>query len=128
MALKGLRTSTRWLVSTVIGSVTVAASLALAAQPAANWLSGSSEEATRVDAVQSTQSQRFVQTGAKGDGLTPVSTEVRAVPRAEQSAPIRGAGSIRADITRYNEERSVPRPQGRPADDTRAPSNANYRN
>jgi hypothetical protein len=48
--------------------------------------------------------------------------------RPDQAVPIRGAGSIRADITRYNEERSLPRPPGRPADDGRAPANANYRN
>jgi hypothetical protein len=65
---------------------------------------------------------------AAGSGLTPVSAEVRGGPRVDQDAPMRAGGSIRADIARYNEERSVPHPAGRQADEPRSPTNAAYRN
>jgi hypothetical protein len=60
--------------------------------------------------------------------LTPISAEVHSGPRAEQGAQLRTGGSIRADIARYNEERSSSRPSGRQADDPRSPANSPYRN
>ena len=84
--------------------------------------------AMRVDAVErDTQPFRY-QRVAAGSGLTPISAEVRGGPRAEQGAQLRTGGSIRADIARYNEERSTPRPSGRQADDPRSPANSPYRN
>lgn len=65
---------------------------------------------------------------AAGSGLTPISAEVRGGPRAEQGAQLRGGGSIRADIARYNEERSTPRASGHQSDDSRSPANSTYRN
>jgi hypothetical protein len=65
---------------------------------------------------------------AAGSGLTPISAEVRGGPRADQAAQLRTGGSIRADIARYNEERSSPRPSGRQGDDPRSPANSPYRN
>ena len=130
MALKGFRKTTRCFIATAIGSIAVAASLALAGQPGGVWLraGGPGEQpAANRDFARNAQSLRYLQIGAK-DGLTPISAEVRGVPRAEQSAPLRGAGSIRADITRYNEERNVPRPPGRSSDEARVQSNPNYRN
>jgi hypothetical protein len=55
--------------------------------------------------------------GYAGDGrggmqyagaITPVSAEARTVPRPPANAPVR-AGSIRADVARYNEERGSSR-------------------
>jgi hypothetical protein len=80
-----------------------------------------------VDVDRGAQSFRF-QRVAAGSGLTPISAEVHGGPRADQSAQLRTGGSIRADIARYNEERSSPRPSGRQADDARSPANAGYRN
>ncbi|SAK41538.1 peptide-binding protein [Caballeronia fortuita] len=122
MALTGIRKTTRLFASAALGTLAVAGSLALAG-PRAEWLSS----AVFSDSASSRQSLHYTPVAAK-DGLTPVSAEVRPGPRVEQAVPLRGAGSIRADIARYNEERSVPRPPGRPADDGRAPVNANYRN
>ncbi|WP_321794147.1 hypothetical protein [Caballeronia sp. J97] len=122
MALTGFRKTTRLFASVALCALAVAGSLALAG-PRAEWLSS----AVFSDSASSRQSLRYTTVAAK-DGLTPVSAEVRPGPRVEQAVPLRGAGSIRADITRYNEERSLPRPPGRPADDGRAPTNANYRN
>jgi len=65
---------------------------------------------------------------AAGSGLTAVSAEVRGVPRAEQGGQLRGGGSIRADIARYNEERSTPRASSRQTDDPRSAANSTYRN
>ena len=65
---------------------------------------------------------------AAGSGLTPISAEVHGGPHAEQAAQLRTGGSIRADIARYNEERSSPRPSGRQGDDPRSPANSAYRN
>lgn len=59
--------------------------------------------------------------------ITPVSTESHSVPRPPGNAPVR-AGSIRADITRYNEERGGPRAMPRPADEGRPPEGNPYRN
>ena len=122
MALTGIRKTTRLFISVALGALTIAGSLALAG-PRPEWLS----TAVFDSASSSRQSLHYTPVAAK-DGLTPVSAEVRPVPRAEQGVPMRASGSIRADITRYNEERSLPRPPRRPADDGRAPTNANYRN
>ncbi|MDR5770269.1 MULTISPECIES: hypothetical protein [unclassified Caballeronia] len=122
MALIGIRTTTRFLAAIAISSLAVAGSLALAG-PRVEWLSS----AVFQDSASSRQSLHHTPVAAK-DGLTPVSAEVRPVPRAEQAASLRGAGSIRADIARYNEERSLPRQPGRPVDDGRTSGNANFRN
>jgi hypothetical protein len=122
MALIGFRKTTRLFASAALGALAVAGSLALAG-PRAEWLSS----AVFSDSATSRQSLHYTPVAAK-DGLTPVSAEVRPGPHVEQGVPIRGSGSIRADITRYNEERSLPRPPGRPADDGRTPANASYRN
>jgi len=122
MTLTGFRKTTRLFASAALGALAVAGSLALAG-PRVEWLSS----AVFSDSAASRQSLHYTPVSAK-DGLTPVSAEVRPGPRADQAVPMRGTGSIRADITRYNEERSLPRPPGRPADDGRAPANANYRN
>ncbi|HEX8827526.1 MAG TPA: hypothetical protein VF778_05385 [Xanthobacteraceae bacterium] len=122
MALTGIRTTTRLFISVTLGALALAGSLALAG-PRPEWLS-----TTVFDSASgSRQSLHYTPVAAK-DGLTPVSAEVRPGPHAEQAVPIRGAGSIRADITRYNEERSLPRQPGRPSDDGRAQANGNYRN
>ncbi|WP_038457068.1 hypothetical protein [Paraburkholderia xenovorans] len=74
--------------------------------------------------------------GYAGDGrggmqyagaITPVSAESRAVPRPPVNAPVR-AGSIRADVARYNEERGATRAMQRQADDPRQPEGSPYRN
>ena len=122
MALTGFHKITRLFASAALCALAVAGSLALAG-PRVEWLSSGVLD----DSGSSRQSLHYTPVAAK-DGLTPVSAEVRPVPRVDQAAPMRGAGSIRADITRYNEERSLPRPPGRPADDGRTPANANYRN
>lgn len=122
MALIGIRTISRLFVSAALMALAVAGSLALAG-PRAEWLS----PAVFDNSASSRESLRAVPVAAK-DGLTPVSAEVRPGPRADQAASLRAAGSIRADITRYNEERSLPRQPGRQSDDGRAPTNANYRN
>jgi hypothetical protein len=73
--------------------------------------------------------QRFgYQRVAAGTGLTPISAEVHGGPPAEQAAQLHTGGSIRADIARYNEERSSPRPSSRQGDDPRSPANSAYRN
>jgi hypothetical protein len=84
--------------------------------------------AMRIDDVD-TDARPFVfQRVAAGSGLTPVSAEVRGGARADQGAQMRGGGSIRADIARYNEERTTPRAPGRQSDDPRSPANSPYRN
>ncbi|SED34011.1 hypothetical protein SAMN02787142_3000 [Burkholderia sp. WP9] len=74
--------------------------------------------------------------GYAGDGrggmqyagaITPVSAESRGVPRPPVNAPVR-AGSIRADVARYNEERGSSRAMPRQADDPRQPEGSPYRN
>jgi len=59
--------------------------------------------------------------------ITPVSAESRAVPRPPPNAPVR-AGSIRADVARYNEERGTSRAMQRQADDPRQQDGSPYRN
>lgn len=59
--------------------------------------------------------------------ITPVSAESRPVPRPPANAPVR-AGSIRADVARYNEERGSSRAMPRQADDPRQPEGSPYRN
>jgi hypothetical protein len=131
MALRGFHKTTRFFITAAIGSIALAGSVALAVPVDSTWfvhaVGRPQPVAEAREVIGHGQSLRYVQVDAK-DGLTPVSAEVRAVPRTEQAAPLRGTGSIRADITRYNEERSVPRPQGRPNDDGRPPTAANYRN
>jgi len=122
MALTGIRKTTRLLASTALATLALAGSLALAG-PRTEWLSS----AVFVDSASSRQSLHYTPVAAK-DGLTPVSAEMRPTPHADQAAPFRAAGSIRADIARYNEERSVPRPQVRPSEDGRAPATSNFRN
>jgi hypothetical protein len=122
MAPTGFRKTTRFLASTALIGLAAAGSLALAG-PRVEWLSSAVFE----DSAASRQSLHATPIAAK-EGLTPVSAEMRPTPRGEQAASFRGTGSIRADITRYNEERNVPRPQGRPSDDGRTPSASNFRN
>ncbi|WNC91761.1 hypothetical protein RI103_18130 [Paraburkholderia sp. FT54] len=59
--------------------------------------------------------------------ITPVSAESRGVPRPPANAPVR-AGSIRADVARYNEERGSSRAIQRQSDDPRQPEGSPYRN
>ncbi|HZZ05116.1 hypothetical protein [Paraburkholderia sp.] len=59
--------------------------------------------------------------------ITPVSAESRAVPRPPPNAPVR-AGSIRADVARYNEERGSSRSMQRQTDDPRQQEGLPYRN
>lgn len=59
--------------------------------------------------------------------ITPVSAEARSVPRPPANAPVR-AGSIRADVARYNEERGASRAMPRPPDDARQQEGSPYRN
>jgi hypothetical protein len=61
--------------------------------------------------------------------ITPVSAETRSVPRPPEDESLVRAGSIRADVARYNEERSTPRPAPRPPDYmSRPPEPSPYRN
>jgi hypothetical protein len=59
--------------------------------------------------------------------ITPVSAESRSVPRPPANAPVR-AGSIRADVARYNEERGASRAMQRQGDDPRQQEGSPYRN
>lgn len=59
--------------------------------------------------------------------ITPVSAESRTVPRPPPNAPVR-AGSIRADVARYNEERGASRAMQRPGDEPRQQEGSPYRN
>ncbi|WP_082508392.1 hypothetical protein [Burkholderia sp. Leaf177] len=86
------------------------------------------QHAVRVDDADIDTRPFVFQRVAAGSGLTPVSAEVRGGARADQGAQLRGGGSIRADIARYNEERSTPRASGRQSDDPRSPANSTYRN
>jgi hypothetical protein len=90
--------------------------------PAANRNAG------RVDAVERGARPWGFQRVSDGSGLTPVSAEVRGGAHAEQDAQLRSGGSIRADIARYNEERSVAHPGARQADEPRSTANGPYRN
>lgn len=62
--------------------------------------------------------------------ITPVSAETRSVPRPPEDESMVRAGSIRADIARYNEERGGSRSAPRPPDDymQRPPPPSPYRN
>ena len=95
---------------------------------AANSANPVNRHAMRVDDVERGAQPFRYQRVAAGSGLTPISAEVRGGPRADQAAQLRTGGSIRADIARYNEERSSPRPSGRQGDDPRLPANSPYRN
>lgn len=61
--------------------------------------------------------------------ITPVSTDSHNAPRPPANAQSAHVGSIRDDVTRYNEERGasrqIPRP---PGDSSRLPSPSPYRN
>ncbi|WMY07982.1 hypothetical protein [Paraburkholderia phenoliruptrix] len=59
--------------------------------------------------------------------ITQVSAESRPGQRPQSNAPVR-SGSIRADVARYNEERSSLRTMQRQADDGRPPEGSPYRN
>jgi hypothetical protein len=59
--------------------------------------------------------------------ITPISDESRSVPRPPPNMPMR-SGSIRADVTRYNEERGAARNLQRQNDDPRQPEGSPYRN
>ena len=61
--------------------------------------------------------------------ITTVSTEVRSVPRPPEDETMVRAGSIRADVARYNEERGATRPVPRPPEYmNRPPGQSPYRN
>jgi hypothetical protein len=122
MTHTGIRKTTRFLASAAFAALTVAGSLAFAG-PRAEWLSPGG-----VDGSAASRQSLHVTPVAATEGLTTVSAELRTTPRGDQATSLRGSGSIRADIARYNEERSLPRPPGRPSDDARSPANANYRN
>jgi hypothetical protein len=140
MLLTRIFKTTRWLIAATAVPVTAAFVLASpanvnAAQPAGaqfashGWAFAANRNAMRVSEVERTaEPAHYLMASAGSSGLTPVSAEVHAGPHAEQGAPLRTEGSIRSDIARYNEERSNARGPGRPVDDTRAPSNAAYRN
>jgi hypothetical protein len=62
--------------------------------------------------------------------ITTVSAQTRAVPRPPEDESMVRAGSIRADVARYNEERGASRPVPRPPDQyiERPPGPSPYRN
>lgn len=61
--------------------------------------------------------------------ITPVSAETRSVPRPPEDESMVRAGSIRADVARYNEERGATRPVARPPGYmSRPPEPSPYRN
>jgi hypothetical protein len=62
--------------------------------------------------------------------ITPVSAETHSVPRPPEDESMVRAGSIRADIARYNEERGASRQMPRPPDEymQRPPPPSPYRN
>ncbi len=62
--------------------------------------------------------------------ITPVSAQTRTVPRPPEDESMVRAGSIRADVARYNEERGASRPVPRPPDQymERPPGPSPYRN
>ena len=142
MLLTRFRPIARFILAAAIGLVaasTLCASLAFAGgsnsqmfnrnagQAQGQW-KAANRHAMRVDAFErGSQPFRF-QRVAAGSGLTPISAEVRGGPRAEQAAQLPTGGSIRADIARYNEERSSSRPAGRQGDAPRSPANSPYRN
>jgi hypothetical protein len=140
MSLTRIFKTTRWLIAATAAPVTAAFVLAspanvMAAQPAGSqfssheWAFAANRNAMRVTEVERTaEPAHYLLASAGSSGLTPVSAEVHTGPHADQGTPLRTEGSIRSDIARYNEERSNARGSSRPVDDTRAPSNAGYRN
>lgn len=61
--------------------------------------------------------------------ITPVSAETHSVPRPPEDETLVRAGSIRADVARYNEEHGAPRQAPRPPDYMgRPPTPSPYRN
>ena len=89
------------------------------------------------------QPQRVAGGGYRGDSradprngfqyagsITTVSAETRSVPRPPEDESMVRAGSIRADVARYNEERGATRPVPRPPDEYmgRPPAPTPYRN
>ncbi|MBN3760068.1 hypothetical protein [Burkholderia sp. Ac-20365] len=80
------------------------------------------------DVYRSRPSSQYVSSQYAG-AITPVSTESRNAPRPPANAQAAHVGSIRDDVTRYNEERGasrqIPRP---PGDSSRIPSPSPYRN
>ncbi|HWT34853.1 MAG TPA: hypothetical protein VN289_01150 [Paraburkholderia sp.] len=61
--------------------------------------------------------------------ITPVSTDSRNAPHPPSNAQSAHVGSIRDDVTRYNEERGASRPIPHPpGDSSRIPSPSPYRN
>jgi hypothetical protein len=61
--------------------------------------------------------------------ITQVSAETRSVPRPPEDESLVRAGSIRADVARYNEERGASRPAPRPPEYmSRPPGPSPYRN
>ncbi|WP_404604148.1 hypothetical protein [Caballeronia udeis] len=131
MLLTRFRSTARLIFAAATGLVAASAlcaSLAMAGENNRGQWPAANRHAMRVvDVDRGAQPFRY-QRVAAGSGLTPVSAEVHGGPRAEQAAQLRTGGSIRADIARYNEERSSPRPSGRQADDPRSPANSAYRN
>ena len=141
MLLTRFRPIARLILAAAAGLVaasTLCASLAVAggnngamfnrnAGQAQGWRAAN-RHAMRVDDVERGGPSFRYQRVAAGSGLTPISAEVHGGPRADQAAQLRTGGSIRADIARYNEERSSPRPSGRQGDDPRSPANSAYRN
>jgi hypothetical protein len=123
----------------LVAALTLCASLAFAGgdhggmffrnagQAQGQWRAAN-RHAMRVDDVERGAQPFRYQRVAAGSGLTAISAEVHGGTRADQAAQMRAGGSIRADIARYNEERSSPRPSGRQVDDPRSPANSAYRN
>jgi hypothetical protein len=72
--------------------------------------------------------------GDRGDflyagAITTVSAETRSAPRPPEDESLVRAGSIRADVARYNEERGSSRPPPRPPEYmSRPPGPSPYRN
>lgn len=132
MLLTRFRPTARLIFAAATGLVaasTLCASLALAGgeNNRGQWPAANRHAMRVIDVDRGAQPFRY-QRVAAGSGLTPVSAEVHGGPRAEQAAQLRTGGSIRADIARYNEERSSTRPSGRQGDDPRSPANSPYRN
>jgi hypothetical protein len=79
------------------------------------------------DAYRNRPSAQYVGTQYAG-AITPVSTDSRAAPRPPANAQAAHVGSIRDDVTRYNEERGASRQIPRPPSDSRIPAPSPYRN
>jgi hypothetical protein len=89
---------------------------------------GSPRMALPSDVYHNRPAAQYVGTQYAG-AITPVSTDSRNAPRPPANAQSAHVGSIRDDVTRYNEERGasrqIPRP---PGDSSRMPSASPYRN